>query len=197
MQADAWISTAEVAWREPFGVSETPAEYVFLRPRLYLETTIPSYLTARISRDLLTARQQRITTRWWNSWRTNFDIHVSDYVRTEAGRGDAEMARRRLELIEPYPLLKADEQSTALLRRLMAECGLPDKAETDAAHVAVAAVHALQFVLTWNCAHLANPVFSTRLAKSCESAGYECPTICTPDQLLKRYEHGFTETGLS
>ncbi len=101
MQANAWMSTAEVAWREPLGVRETPAEYVFLRPRLYLETTIPSYLTARISRDLLMARRQRITMRWWNSWRTNFDIFISGHVIKEAARGDAEAAERRGQLLAP------------------------------------------------------------------------------------------------
>src|SRR5262245_8857761 len=105
MQVNAWISTAEIAWREPFGVAETPAEYVFLRPRLYLETTIPSYLTARMSRNLLTARHQRITTRWWNSWRTNFDIYISEHVSREAGRGDPEAAELRGQLLVPLKML--------------------------------------------------------------------------------------------
>jgi hypothetical protein len=128
MRAGTWTSTTELAWRESFEVRETPAEYVFLRPRLYLETTIPSYLTARTSRDLRTARRQRITSRWWNSWRTNFDIYVSDYVRIEVAAGDPEAAQRRLELIEAYVVLDIDERIEALTRALLLDCGLPERA---------------------------------------------------------------------
>jgi hypothetical protein len=193
MQADAWISTAEVAWREPFGVAETPAEYVFLRPRLYLDTSIPSYLTALMSRDLRVARLQRITLRWWNSWRTNFDIYISDHVSEEAARGDPEAARRRLQLLVPLKTLDDDDHSSLLHERIMKECGLPPRASTDAAHVAVASVHGMQYLLTWNHAHLVNPVFAPRITAVCESLGYQCPILCTPEQLLERYEHGQTE----
>src|SRR5438445_13859098 len=106
MRADMRILSTELAWHEPCGVAETPPEYVFHRPRLYLETTIPSYLTARVSRDLQTARRQRITSRWWNSWRTSFDIYVSEHVAAEVSKGDLEAAQRRLALIDPYPMLE-------------------------------------------------------------------------------------------
>jgi len=183
------MSSAELAWREPCGVAETPPEYVFHRPRLYLETTIPSYLTARISRDLQTARRQRITLSWWNAWRTNFDIHVSRHVSAEATRGNPEAARRRLELITPYKILEIDSRSELLTARLMNDCGLPIRAETDAAHVAVAAVNSMKFLLTWNCAHLVNPQFASKIAAACESEGYDCPILCTPEDLTRRYEH--------
>jgi len=187
------MSSAEVAWHEPFGVAETPPEYV-LRPRLYLETTIPSYLTARPSRDLQTARLQRITARWWNSWRTSFDIYVSELVELEVRAGDPDAAQRRLGLIEPYVLLARDSRSEALAERVMRDCALPKRAGTDAAHVAVAAVNSLQFLLTWNCAHLANSEFFPKIAATCEREGYECPVICTPEQLLERYEHDLAES---
>jgi hypothetical protein len=190
MSADAWMSNAELAWREPFGVAETPPEYVLLRPRLYLETTIPSYLTARMSRDLQTARRQRITSRWWNSWRTNFDIYISEHVSVEAARGDPEAAQRRLELIIPYRVLEIDIRSEILTARLMKDYGLPKRAETDAAHVAIAAVYEMKFLLTWNCAHLVNPEFAPKIAATCESEGYACPILCTPENLTERYEHG-------
>jgi hypothetical protein len=193
MQAVGWTSGAELAWREPLGVAETPAEYVLHRPRLYLETTIPSYLTARMSGDLHTARCQRTTLRWWNSWRTSFEIYVSDLVAAEVARGNPEAAQRRIDLIDPYAFVMTDERSKALKSCLMADCGLPTRAETDAGHVAVAAVHSIQFLLTWNCAHLANDQFSRRIAAVCQSEGYKCPIICTPAQLLERYEHGLTE----
>src|ERR1700716_384882 len=112
------MSSADLAWREPCGVAETPPEYVFHRPRLYLDTTIPSYLTARVSRDLNIARYQRITTRWWNSWRTNFDIHISDIVFKEASAGDAGAAQRRLDLLTCFPMLESNVHSRILSERL-------------------------------------------------------------------------------
>ena len=189
MRADAWISNVAETWREPLVVRETPAEYVVHRPRLYLETTIPSYLTARVSRNLSVARHQKITHDWWNSWRTNFAIHVSEDVYKEVRAGNPEAANLRLELIRPFPILRPNERSEKLAARLVAACRLPDRVAADAAHVAVAAVHSMQFLLTWNCAHLANPQLAPKMAIACESEGFSCPTLCTPEHLLARYEH--------
>jgi hypothetical protein len=190
MRSETGTSYSYSAWREPFGVAETPAEYVFHRPRLYLETTIPSYLTARTSRDLTTARHQHITAQWWNSWRTQFDIYVSEHVLTEAAEGDSDAARRRLDLLAPYVVLVPDDRSGKLATLLMENCGLPTRAEADARHVAVAAVHSMNLLLTWNCAHLANEQFASKMALICKAEGYICPTLSTPDQLIERYEHG-------
>src|SRR5882757_5963765 len=110
MRAEMWTSSAELTWREPCGVAETPAEYVFLRPRLYLDTTIPSYLTARPSRDLNIARYQKITMQWWNSWHTNFDIRISDYVLKEASAGHPEAVQRRQQFLTPFPMLEINER---------------------------------------------------------------------------------------
>lgn len=189
MRAQTGKSSAEYAWREPFGVAETPAEYVFHRPRLYLETTIPSYLTARTSRDLTKARRQRITAQWWNSWRTNFDIYVSDLVSKEAAAGDPVAAQRRADLLAQLKDLEVNHRSLNLQDRLMRGCGLPERAHIDAAHIAVASVHAIDVLLTWNCRHIANPHIASRIASVCESEGYSCPTLCTPEQLMEKYEH--------
>jgi hypothetical protein len=187
-----WTSSAELAWREPCGVAETPPEYVFLRPSVYLDTTIPSYLTARVSRDLNTARHQRITTRWWNSWRTNFDIRISDYVWNEASEGNPEAAQRRKQLLASFPTLEINERVVALRERLLRDSGLPTRASVDAAHVAVAAVHDMQFLLTWNFAHLVNPHLGAKIRSLCEEEGYLCPVLCTPEQLMEKYEHAHT-----
>ena len=189
MRAETWKSSAQYEWREPFGVAETPAEYVIHRPRLYLETTIPSYLTARTSRDLTTARHQRITARWWNSWRTNFAVHVSDIVLKEAKAGDPLAARRRLSILRNLPILESDSDSRALGARIVKRCGLPKRAWVDAEHVALAAVHGLDFLLTWNCTHLINPQFASNIALVCRSEGYTGPHICTPEQLMKKYDN--------
>jgi hypothetical protein len=178
-----------VAW-ESFGVAETPAEYVFHRPRLYLETTIPSLLTARPRLDLGTARMQEITTRWWNSWHTQFEIYTSRVVRDEAARGDREAAQRRLHFLTRIRMLKRTSHSDALATELLVRSGLPPNADKDAMHIAIAAVHRMEFLLSWNCAHLANVQTAPRIAEICRHEGYSPPVLCTPEQLLTRYEHG-------
>ncbi len=180
-----------VAW-ESFGVAETPAEYVFHRPRLYLETTIPSLLTARPSRDLGTARLQGITARWWNSWHTQFDIYISRVVREEAAAGALEAAQRRLNFLQRFPTLERHDLSDALAERLKERSGLPPTAGRDAEHIAVAAVHRMEFLLSWNCAHLVNAQTAPGIAAICLHEGYSPPVLCTPEQLLTRYEHGHT-----
>ncbi len=192
MRAETGMPYPDSAWRQPFGVAETPAEYVFHRPRLYLETTIPSYLTARTSRDSATARHQRITIHWWNSWRTQFDMYVSHAVLEEAGAGNWQAADRRLRLLAHLPTLATDDRSAVLQARLMKHCGLPARALVDAEHVAVAAVHGMQFLLTWNFAHLINPQFASKIKTVCEAEGYSRPLLCTPEQLLLRYENART-----
>jgi hypothetical protein len=189
VSAETVSSYPVTAWREPFGVAETPAEYVFHRPRLYLETTIPSYLTARTSRDLTTARLQRITARWWNSWRTQFDIYVSDTVLKEASAGDPEAAQRRVTVLESFPTLESNDDSRALSLRIIERTKLPVRASVDAEHVALAAMHGMDILLTWNCAHLVNPQVAPTIEMVCRSEGYVCPTLCTPQQLMEKYEH--------
>jgi hypothetical protein len=189
MRAATGLSYSYSAWREPLGVAETPPEYVIHRPRLYLDTTIPSYLTAWTSRDLVTARLQRITTRWWNSWRTQFEIHVSDIVLREADAGDPQAALRRLAVLERFRILESDGDSRALSARIIEKCGLPARASVDAEHVALAAMNGMDFLLTWNCAHLVNPQIASKIALVCRSEGYYCPTLCTPEQLMEKYEH--------
>ncbi len=192
MRVESQLSYAELVWRAPFGVAETPAEYVFHRPKLYLETTIPSYLTARTSRHLVTARMQDITKRWWNSWRTQFEIYISDIVIQEAMAGDPQAAQKRLTVMKGFPKLENDSDSRAFAARILETCGLPGQAIRDAQHAAVAAMHGLDFLLTWNCAHLANPQIASKIRRVCHSEGYSRPMICTPEQLMEKYEHAST-----
>ena len=192
MRVESQLSYAELVWREPFGVAETPAEYVFHRPKLYLETTIPSYLTARTSRQLVAARMQNITKRWWNAWRTQFEIYVSDIVIKEATEGDPQAAQRRQAVLDNFTVLESDDDSRVFAAQIVDICRLPIQAIDDAEHVALAAMRGLDFLLTWNCAHLANPHIVSKIRLVCKSEGYSCPTICTPEQLMEKYEHATT-----
>lgn len=154
------------------------------KPRLYLETTVPSYLTAWISRELVMAAHQQLTREWWERRRADFTIYVSALVLAEAAAGDPKAARLRTEVLKPFPLLAVDDRVTALAERLLRECRLPPRAAADAAHLAVATVHGMDYFLTWNCAHLANAEFIPKVRAACEASGYLCPEICTPEELM-------------
>lgn len=154
-----------------------------MKPKVYLETTIVSYLTARPSRDLIIAAHQQLTREWWDNQRAEFDLYTSQLVVQEASAGDAAMAQKRLELLARLPLLTVNPAALALARALIARGPLPNKAGADALHIAVAAVHGLDYLLTWNCRHIANARMYTAVAFKCRTAGYEPPVICTPEEL--------------
>lgn len=157
-----------------------------MKPGVYLETTIVSYLTARPSRDLIIAAHQELTREWWENKRTDFDLYVAQLVIQEASAGDAEAARKRLEILDLLPLLVVTPAAIALARALTTRGPLPKKAGADALHIAVAAVHGIDYLLTWNCKHIANAQMQTAVAAKCRAAGFEPPVICTPEELLGR-----------
>ena len=155
-----------------------------VKKHIYIETTILSYLTSRPSRDLIQAARQQITRDWWEDRRADFDLCISQFVVDEAGDGDEEAARRRLSLLEGLPLLETNDWCVELAQALIHERILPRKAATDAYHIAVATVHEMAVLLTWNCAHLANAEILGDIARLVRSKGYEPPVICTPEELM-------------
>ncbi len=155
-----------------------------MKPKLYLETTVPSYLTAWPSRDLIRAGHQQLTKEWWQTRRAGFDIYISQFVLDEAAAGDAEAARERLAALQGLPILDLSEEVVDLARALNVSLALPEKAVTDAAHIATAAVHGMHFLLTWNCAHIANAEMFVAIEKACQEHGFSCPVICTPEELM-------------
>jgi len=156
-----------------------------MKPTVYLETTIIGYLTSRPSRDLVTAANQQITHEWWDEHRESFHVFVSQFVIDECGGGDAEAAQERLEVLAGIGELDATEDVEGLANALMERVPLPEKAEVDALHIAVATVHGVEYLLTWNCTHIANAVMRPRIEAICRSLGYEPPTICTPQELME------------
>ncbi len=156
-----------------------------MKPRVYLETTIPSYLTAWASRDIVMAGHQHSTKEWWETRREEFHLFVSQFVIDEAGAGDPDAARRRLEALADVPLLDPGEDVFALADGLMKRVPLPAKAAADSLHIAIATVNGMDYLLTWNCTHIANATLRSRIELVCRDFGYEPPVICTPDELLK------------
>jgi hypothetical protein len=156
-----------------------------LNPTLYLESTIPSYLAARLSRDLLVAAHQQITHEWWLQARQNFDIYISQAVLDEVSAGDPEVAARRLALIQGLPLLALTEEVDTLAEEYHNSLGVPAAARLDAVHLACAVFHRLDYLVTWNCAHLANGRVIRRLQEINTAHGRKTPVIVTPEALLE------------
>lgn len=155
-----------------------------MKPKLYVETTIPSYLTSWPSRDLVIAGHQQITTEWWSKRRSAFDMYISQFVLDEAKAGDPRAARGRLKAVQGLRLLDIIPEVGALAASLLASGAIPPRAATDAAHIAIAAVHRMDFLMTWNCVHLANAAITKTVAKVCGQHDLECPVICTPEELM-------------
>ena len=151
---------------------------------VYLETTFISYLVARPSRDVIVAGHQQTTQDWWANRRSEFQCSVSQVVIDEASLGDSLEVQKRLAIIAGLPTLEVTQEAESLTREIMVAGILPPHAFPDAAHVGVAAVHDIDYLLTWNCKHLANAQITRRLGVVCQNLGYKMPIICTPEELM-------------
>ena len=155
-----------------------------MKPTLYLETTIPSFLTGRPSHDHLISGQQTATRKWWRLRRSHFELFTSQFVVNEAARGDAKMAAKRLQLLRSVQKLAVTLEVDELARRVLEKHLLPLKAAVDAFHIATATVHGMHFLLTWNCIHINNREIIPGVERLCSQAGYPLPVICTPLELM-------------
>ncbi|MEA2711180.1 MAG: hypothetical protein QOF78_3781 [Phycisphaerales bacterium] len=146
------------------------------KPTVYVETSIFSYLTSRLAQDPIVAGQMLETRKWWNDSRAVFDLYASDVVIDEISRGDPDAAAERLEKIANLPLLMASDAATDLAMDLISESALPAKAQVDAYHVGIAATSGIEFLLTWNCRHLANAALRTKIEKVCANTASSRPS---------------------
>lgn len=150
---------------------------------IYLETTIPSYLASRPSRDLVTAAHQQITHEWWGQVRVNFDVFVSEAVLEEIRAGDQALSARRMKLVEDLPVLVLNSEVSGLVRLYSGRLGLPEHASTDVVHIAFAVAYELDYLVTWNCKHIANGRVIQRLTSINREVGRSTPIIVTPEEL--------------
>ena len=153
--------------------------------RVYIETTVVSYLTARPNRDVVIAGHQQVTHEWWDTRRAGYELCVSQLVLDEALAGDAQAAHERLVILRPMLVLETTADALALAKELLQAGALPVKAADDALHIAVAATKAVPYLLTWNCRHLANAAMRPVIEAVCKAQGFEAPIICTPEELLE------------
>ena len=154
-------------------------------PKLYVETTIPSYLIARRSRDLRLAAAQEATQEWWEERRAEDDLFICEAVLSEAGDGDPVFAGKRMAALSGIRELRTTDAVADLAGWLLSEGIIPAVAAVDAIHPAYSAVHGMDFLLTWNCKHIHNLKLERRIEAACRGFGFTCPIICTPAELLE------------
>jgi len=156
-----------------------------MKPSVYIETTIISYLTAKPSRDLIIAAHQQITSDWWTDVRPQVDCYVSPFLIDEASRGDAIYAQKRLDEIVDFTVLEVNEEIEDLAQEYFAALQIPEKAKIDAFHLAVAAWHKMDYVLSWNCKHIASGRVQKTLQEINLRLGVHTPIVCTPEELME------------
>ena len=154
-----------------------------MKPKVYLETSFLSFLTARPTRDVVMAAMIKQSKDWWHQERGHFDLFGSDLVGLEALAGDPDAARRRWEVLQAIPALEANPTARTLADSFLSNLALPTNAADDALHIAIAAVHEMDYLLTWNCRHIANAVMRPKLENLCRARDHRCPVICTPPEL--------------
>lgn len=153
------------------------------RQKVYLETSVISYLTARSAKDVIKLAKQKLTRLWWEENRSAYDLYVSTPVRDEAQKGDREAARKRMEIMAGLPVLNVTEEVIAFANRIVAANFLPAKAELDVLHISIAAVHGMSYLATWNCKRINNAIFKKKIRDEILKAGYTDVDVTTPEEL--------------
>ena len=162
---------------------ERPLTLFHMRETVYIETSILGYLTARSTKNLILAANIEVTKEWWESRRSAFTLYISKVVLDEVARGDPEIAANRLEILNGVPLVELNQAVQSLAAQFLSRSNLPPKASDDAVHIAAATVHGLDYLLTWNCKHIANAQIQRKLEEISFDFGYQLPVICTPYEL--------------
>ncbi len=156
-----------------------------MKRKIYIETSVISYLTARPSNDSIKAACQKITQLWWDTGRLSATIFVSPFVVEEASAGDVAAARARIEVLRTLPIMEVTNEVLELADFLLLGGGLPEKAKLDALHIACAAYYEADVLLTWNCTHIANPTQLPIMRGLCDAKGYRLPELVTPFELME------------
>lgn len=156
-----------------------------MNPKVYIETTVISYLTAWRSPQVVMAGQQEATRKWWDEERQRFDIFISEAVIQEASSGDSQAAEKRLRVIAKISEIPITDEARDLAKDLIKYVQLPERAAVDALHIATATVNGMNYLLTWNCRHIANAALREPMGDACLMAGYRIPVICTPQELIE------------
>lgn len=154
------------------------------RPSIYIETSVVSYLRPEPASQVIAAARQILTRRWWDSERSNYQLVTSQYVLDEASHGKPALVAKRLDHLQDIPLLSLGGEILIIAEEILARAILPRKAQYDAFHIAVAAYHDIDYLLTWNCTHIANARILPRIEALLDDFDYPVPIICTPEEMV-------------
>jgi len=155
-----------------------------MKKSVYIESSIISYLTARLAQDLVSAARQKLTLDWWETSRQSFDALISEVVIQELQRGDPTAAQRRLAAISALTVVRTTREAVDMAKRLIVDRAVPEKSAIDALHIAVASQCGANFLLTWNFKHINNAATRELIARCIQAEGYVCPVLCSPEELL-------------
>ena len=155
------------------------------KQKVYIETSVISYLTAKPSRDLIIASNQQITNEWWQKSRDNFDCYISDFVTQEVSRGDTEAAASRLNAIKDMNVLIINDDISDLADEYLKLLNIPEKSQIDSYHLAFAVWYNIDFLITWNCKHIANAINIKKINKYNLINNIAMPVFCTPQELME------------
>lgn len=164
-----------------------------MKTKAYIETTVISYLTSRPSSDIVIAGHQEITRQWWDSATARFHLVASQLVIDEASAGNEDAARARLNVLAHIVLLDATDDALLLAQQLVQYGVIPEKAAEDAAHIAIAVTNGVEYLVTWNCRHIANAIMRPKIEAICLGLGYEPTIICTPEELMEPYDENHND----
>jgi hypothetical protein len=156
-----------------------------MKPSVYIETTIPSYLVGAISPIIATAAHQMATRRWWEERREAYRLYVSPAVDQEISRGNPSLSRQRQELLAGLPRLPITGEVIRLAEELFGHLSLPISARMDAFHLAASSHYKTDYLLTWNLRHIAGGRVRLALSRLQEAGGIHVPAVCTPEELLE------------
>lgn len=156
-----------------------------MKKTVYIESTVISYFVAKPSRDLIVAAHQQITQDWWESALPFLSPYISQFVISEISLGDAVASSARLKAISSFPVLEMTPEIASLANLYFKAINIPAKARSDAFHLAMAAWHGLDFMVSWNCAHIASGRVRAIVKQINGASGLATPTICTPEELME------------
>jgi len=156
-----------------------------MKPTVYIETSVVSYLTAQVSRDLVVAAHQELTIEWWDKALPKFEPFVSPVVLEEIARGDPDAAKKRIQAVRAFGVLEVVPEVRDLAERYFTAIDLPEKVRADAYHLALAVWHGMNYLVTWNCTHIAGGKVKLIVQELNAGRGIESPVICTPEELME------------
>jgi predicted nucleic acid-binding protein len=156
-----------------------------MKQKVYIETTVISYLTGRLKKDIIVRAHQEITKKWWKTRASGFELVISELVYSEASAGDTLAASESLDAVKEFQIISITSNAVDLAEKLLSTGLIPKEFAEDALHIALAASNGIDYLLTWNCKHLANAALRARIEAVIEGEGYSCPVICTPEELME------------